>query len=352
MPPMGVPWGSVLTRYYLPNSNHAREDAIHQSDSNAPFDRRSIPASARETKWQAGDGHAIRRIEGTAPPAGGKPRGHILFMAGRGDAYEKYLESFEHWRLQGWQVSAADWRGQAGSGRLGVGDAGHIDDFATWISDLAALWADWASGREGPLVLIGHSMGGHLVLRAALEQVLAPRPAALVLSAPMLDIFPEHLPLFIKRRVADAMVKLGNPGRAAWKISEKPGSRASARQSLLTHDDTRYADEQFWREARPELRLGPGSWGWIAAATRSTALLFRPGLLESLDLPVLIVATSNDKLVSPAAIRRALDRLPCAEALIFGAEARHEVLREVDAVRDRALAAIDEFLARKAATKQ
>ena len=48
-------------------------------------------------------------------------------MPGRGDAYEKYLETFEHWRLRGWSVTAADWRGQAGSGRLGSGGEEPID---------------------------------------------------------------------------------------------------------------------------------------------------------------------------------------------------------------------------------
>jgi lysophospholipase len=38
--------------------------------------------------------------------------------------------------------------------------------------------------------------------------------------------------------------------------------------------------------------------------------------------------------------------LPHAEILWFGPEARHEILREVDPVRDRALAAIDDFLDR------
>ena len=71
-------------------------------------------------------------------------------MPGRGDAYEKYLETFEHWRQRGWSVSAADWRGQAASGRFGA-DAvtGHVDDFALWVGDLAALWREWARGRIG-----------------------------------------------------------------------------------------------------------------------------------------------------------------------------------------------------------
>jgi len=77
--------------------------------------------------------------------------------------------------------------------------------------------------------------------------------------------------------------------------------------------------------------------------------LFRRGALESVTLPVLIVATSADKLVSPAAIRRTVDRLPDVEACVFGAEGRHELLREGDAVRIKTWAAIDDFLNRKTA---
>ena len=43
--------------------------------------------------------------------------------------------------------------------------------------------------------------------------------------------------------------------------------------NLLTHDPERYADEAWWREARSELVMGPGSWGWIASALASVRLL-------------------------------------------------------------------------------
>ena len=78
------------------------------------FGRRSIPAGAAESRWVAPDGHAIRRLDWPEPDS--RPvRGSMLFMAGRGDAYEKYLETFEHWRTRCWRVTAADWRGQARS---------------------------------------------------------------------------------------------------------------------------------------------------------------------------------------------------------------------------------------------
>lgn len=295
--------------------------------------------------WLAPDGHEIRHIRWPEPPAAVTRRGAMLFMAGRGDAYEKYLESFEHWRQQGWCVTAADWRGQGGSGRLGNDNAtGHIDDFGEWIADLEAYWDHWSKQCDGPRVLVGHSMGGHLTMRAVIDEALNPAPDALVLSAPMLDTFPEVLPLPVKRGFASMMARLGDPKRPAWKMSEKPGATPGMRNTLLTHDEDRYADELWWREHRPELALGPGSWGWVREAYESTARIFAPGALESVGVPVFIVATDNDKLVSPAAIRAAIARLPDVAHLTFGSEARHEILREADPVRNRALDAIDTFL--------
>lgn len=295
-------------------------------------------------RWHAADGFGIRRID-WSEPVEQPQRGSILFMPGRGDAYEKYLETYAYWNRHGWRVSAADWRGQAGSGRLGR-DAvtGHVDSFDIWIADLAGLWHDWSAGRAGPLVLAGHSMGGHLVLRAVAEKVLSPQPDAVVLSAPLLGVHPQFLPLIVQRGVAGLMARIADPRRPAWKWSEKPGQVPAFRQRLLTHDPDRYADEMYWRRQRPELVMGPGSWGWIRAALRSIAALERPGVLESIDLPVFLMGTTADKLVSPRAIERAASRLPNAELLMFGEEAAHEILRESDPVRDRALAAIDSFL--------
>ena len=309
--------------------------------------RREIPAEARESHWSAGDGHAIRRIDWRADATAGAPRGSILFMPGRGDHYEKYLETLAHWHAQGWRVTAMDWRGQAGSGRLGA-DAvtGHIGDFALWVEDLARFWAEWIVATPSPHVLGGHSMGGHLVLWALVERRI--HPAAAVLTAPMLGLHPRRVPSGLLHATARALARLGDPQRPAWKWSEKPGALPASRANLLTHDAARYADEAWWREARPELVMGPGSWGWIAAALGSIRLLDRPGTLEGVGAPVLLLATTTDRLVEYSAIARAARRLPRGELLTFGAEAHHELLREVDTVRGRALDAIDAFLERTA----
>jgi lysophospholipase len=315
-----------------------------KSERQKLLDRRAIPAAAVETRWQTADGWSLRRIDWPVPA---KCRGSLLFFPGRGDFYEKYLETLDYWAAQGWRVTAADWRGQAGSGRLGS-DAvtGHISDFSVWIDDLAGFWAKWKAETPGPHVLAGHSMGGHLVLRALAEKRVD--PDAMILSAPMLGFHNYGLPAAAMQALAKLMCLAGDPLRPAWKWSEKPGQVPEGRDLLLTHDADRYADEMFWRDTRTELVMGPGSWGWVERSYASTRSLERRGVLEAITTPVFLVSTSDDKLVAYAAIKRAARRLPNAELLTFGKEARHEVLREVDAVRNPILKAIDVFLNRTA----
>jgi len=325
----------------------------------APFDRRIIPDEVRESAWIAPDGHAIRRIDWGAspvqaptPPTQSIPqRGSLLFLPGRGDAYEKYLETLAGWHDEGWQTTALDWRWQAGSGRAGLTPAtGHIDDFARWVDDLAAFWREWQAATPAPHVLVGHSMGGHLVLRALAERRVD--PAATILVSPMLGLHGLGLPTSVLHAVARTMARIAGPRRPAWRESEKPGSSIRQRMELLTHDADRYADEEHWRAKRPELAMGAASWGWLAAALASIRRLEGPGVLETITTPVLVLGTRFDGLVRWRAIARAAGRLRHGELLAFGREAAHELLRETDPVRTRALAAIDDFLDRVAPRRQ
>ena len=310
--------------------------------------RRTIPASAREWRWALPDGHEVRRIR-FEPPADKAPRGSILFMPGRADFYEKYLETLAEWSAAGWDVSAADWRGQGASGRMTANPlVGDIADFSIWIADLRALWADWVRTTPGPHVLVGHSMGGHLVLRAVAEG--AASPDAVVLSAPMLG-FVTAIPQLVQQIYGKIMCWIGNPERMAWQASEKPGSDSDDRIDLLTHDADRYSDELWWRAARPALEIGPASWRWVERAAASLEALRAPGVLEAVTAPVLVLAAKKDALVSWPAIEQAADRLPRGELVAWGAEARHELLREADPVRRQVMAAITSFLDRAVPAK-
>ncbi len=271
------------------------------------------------------------------PSAGG--RGSILFQTGRGDVFEKYLESFAHWHGQGWTITAFDWRGQGGSGRLTLkANCGHIGDFAAYIADLRAFAAQWMAETPGPHVVMGHSMGGHLVLRGLAERAIAPDAAVLV--APMLGVRSALGPLAAP--MARLLSRLGDRRRPAWKGNEKPYT-TETRANLLTHDPERYADELWWQAQDRALLTGAPSWQWLVEAFRSMADL-EAGPIEAVATPLLLLVAEADGLVDPRAALRIAPRLPDAELLRFGPESAHEILREADPVRNRALGAIDGFL--------
>lgn len=315
--------------------------------SNLTMNRRSIPADAIESMWQAKDGWPIRRIDWKG---GASQRGSMLFLPGRGDHYEKYLETLAYFAAQGWHVTSIDWRGQGASGRL-LDDpqVGHIDDFSTWIADLLFFWTKWKAATPGPHVILAHSMGGHLAMRALAEKAID--PVAVALSAPMLGIQTGGLPLALNHAFAKLMCKMGRGNVAAWKVSEKPLSPMDLRAKILTHDKDRYEDEIAWWALRPEVKLGPPSWHWVERAIASIRLLDEPGTLEAIATPILLLATTADQLVSTARIITDSKRLPNSETLIFGKEAAHELLREADIVRDQCLHRIKTFMDQHAPAK-
>ena len=282
---------------------------------------------------------ALRRLDW--PVAGRrKPRGSLLFVNGRGDFIEKYLETYAHFRAIGWAVTSFDWRGQGGS--RGPGEEKARAGFDILVEDLAALVGDWRSGSPGPHVALGHSMGGHLLLRTLIDR--NPALDAIILTAPMLEVNSKPIPIRIAPDIADTMYWLGFGNVPMWKTPPAmlvPGGR---RNRNLTASPERYADELHWWGLKPAYNTGPPTFGWMRGAFRSRAATFTPEKLRRLALPILIVGAERDRLVSAEAIREAAALLPNAE-LEMMPDAAHEILRDCDAVRDRALARIDAFLA-------
>jgi lysophospholipase len=274
-------------------------------------------------------------------PEGAERRGSLLFASGRGDFIEKYFEAHHHWHRAGWDVTTFDWRSQGGSRGDIVG--GHLESLEPLVGDLEALIREWQAEREGPYVVIGHSMGGHLVLRTLIER--GPAIDAAVLVAPMLGINSGPVPAWAAAWAAGLAGMSGWATAPVWRPSG-PAPAGSVRQAILTSCPERYEDELWWWEKEPGFNLGSPSWGWLNAAYRSCQAL-RPQALSSVQTPLLLVGTERDRLVSPQAISDAAAAIPGAELLMFP-DAGHEILREADPVRLAALARIDDFLGRHA----
>ena len=149
--------------------------------------------------------------------------------------------------------------------------------------------------------------------------------------------------------VSDPNIYLGQGARQAWTQKEGSERQRRIRQKRLTHDPDRYADELWWRDHSRDIALGPPSWTWVSQALESTRALAESDALARLAVPLLILATRADQLVSTPAIRRVAARIPGARLHVYGREAAHEILRELDPVRLDALRRIDAFLDEMAA---
>ena len=148
-------------------------------------------------------------------------------------------------------------------------------------------------------------------------------------------------------RLARFLGGVGNSARPAWKSNERPYT-TDTRESLLTHDTDRYHDEIFWQQANPGNVTGPPSWKWVIEAFRSTRELRTNPALRRMDVPVLALIAEHDGLVDAKAALAQVGKLPDARIVRFGKESAHEILREADKVRNRAIGEIDLFLEARA----
>ncbi len=298
------------------------------------FGRRTFGARALLRDWRAPDGWPLRTM--TSLPEGAA-RGTIVFLNGRADFIEKYLESYGAFLDWGYGVATLDWRGQGLSGRLGDHPhKGHQTDFDTLVRDLAGWIDDLAREMPQPLYLVAHSMGAHIALR-----YLAEHPGIIsraVLLAPMFGIRTGGIPSPVTKRLARWLVNRGQAGEFA--PTQKPhGSWQSSplRQNALTSDLERFADEVWWTQSNPALMLGGVTNGWLNAAFQSLDRLHAPGYLQAVKTPVLILVPELEQVVDPVAARHVAAQLPnCRLAVISGG--RHELLREADTVRQETLA--------------
>lgn len=300
------------------------------------FDRRSLPSGLTINIWTAPDDWRLRSFE-WRQTGRGPARGSLLFQSGRADFLEKYLESLWHWHERGWNIAGFDWRGQGGS----VGDEPPSGGLDRLLDDLAGFVGEWSAEAPRPHVAVGHSMGGHLLLRMLAER--ADEIDAAVLVAPMLGLNSHPIPPRVAAALARRATMLGWGQRPLWRPGRRATGIGSGRQVALTGDPYRYADEAHWLAATPAFAAGGPRWDWLAAAYASIAGLTAPGVLETVTTPVLLIGTTRDRLVDAAAIRAAAERLPNAR-LVMRDDSAHEMLRERDAVRDQVLATIDAFL--------
>jgi lysophospholipase len=272
--------------------------------------------------------------------ASGTPRATVIVLGGRGEFIEKYATEVVGELLQrGFAVMSLDWRGQGLSGRP-LPDkplAGHIDNFNTFIADLR-LFIDTivGPGSQGPVIVLCHSMGGHITLRYLAEQG-GPFTAAVVCS-PMMALAREGALRAVLSLVPGWFDKsdLYSIPPLSW-FAPAPGS------NNVTHDERRFQWTAAWFRADPRLALGTPTLGWARQAVRSMELTRTAGYLERIALPALMFSAGEDSIVDASSHVTVSARMKqCRLVPIAGA--RHEIMMETDDIRARFWAEFDGFV--------
>lgn len=270
-------------------------------------------------------------------------RGTVLLFPGRTEYIEKYGRVIAAFAKRGFAVATIDWRGQGLSSRpLDDPMKGHVADFANYQIDVAALMASPAvAALPKPHVLVCHSMGGCIGMRALLDETVTPE--AVVMTAPMLGFKLSPLMRLFARTIAAAADRFGLERRYA------PTPHASEAYVLWHdfHDNLLTGDEEHFRwfgkhlEAEPDFALGAPTVGWMREAFAETANL-RPS--PPPEPPMLMFLGDREGIVDPAAIR-AFDAKAPRCRLVDIDDCRHEAFMETPEIRRLLWEEIDRHLA-------
>jgi alpha-beta hydrolase superfamily lysophospholipase len=231
----------------------------------------------------------------------------VVVMHGYGEHCQRYDEFARYLVARGHPVCGIDARGHGRS----PGQRGHIDHHDQFADDLRLFLADVRERyRSRPLVLLGHSHGGLISLRAL--QIRKPIPDGLILCSPMIALTPEHQP--VPLWLADVLARL------APRLPLPSGLRLREiiRDVQIAEATDRDPLSHTWTTPR-----------WFSEAGHAMERAIAQ--LDAVTLPVLILIADRDSLVVPDALVRMAAAIPSADKeVVRFPEAYHEILNEPD----------------------
>ena len=225
------------------------------------------------------------------------PRGHIVLVHGIAEHCGRYERTGSLLADAGFLVRSFDLIGFGGSG----GTRGDIDVWSRY-HDQIGHHMEWARAQDGPVILMGHSMGGNL----ALGYVLSGRPAPdlLVLSAPGIGGGAGW-----QRAVAGVGSKIAPTTAVPNGVKGEQLSRDPAVGEAYFSDPLVYPKSTF--------RLGQALFNSMRELNEYAG---------KLDIPTLVLHGAADTIVPPQSTAP-LGELPTVERRLLP-NLRHEILNE------------------------
>jgi lysophospholipase len=278
----------------------------------------------------------------TAPALTPESKGTVVFLNGRADFVERYFETMGEMQARGFHVAGFDWRGQGGSQRL-LRDhlRGHIRSYREYDEDLRAVMDGVVTKNcPGPYFAIGHSTGGHILLRALSRKTWFKKA---IVTSPLMELqygsWPKSL-AFILAAIATAF---GFGWCYLPGFKHLPVLLRGFEDNFLTSDATRWKRDFNTLQEHPNLGVGGPTFAWLVATILSFKDLHRRRKSRGLNCPVMMILAGRERVVDNKAAHRFAANMPGVSVVTI-AQSRHEVMLESDAVRKEFFAAFDSYI--------
>lgn len=259
--------------------------------------------------------------------------GLVILLEGRTEFYKKYYEVIYDVYRRGFDVAIMDWASQGRSHRFeGVNpEHTHIDDLAVHVTDLHTFLNEPSivSLRSGGKMFgLAHSMGGAIVsLFAAENEGVFDKIA---FFAPMMELATSPLPEWVLLQVLKLAETIGY-SKSGFPFVE-PFSEDE--ENNVTHSLIRR--KVFFEQRvkyRKEVTAG-FTVGYARSALGGTRKV--RDVADQIKIPILLFQATKDVVVLPNGQKKFCETaLNCRFELAKGA--MHEILMEVDSIRNPAL---------------
>ena len=266
-------------------------------------------------------------------------KGTVLLQQGHNEFIEKYFETIQELIDKGFNVISFDWRGQGLSDKMI--DNRHkqfIEDFNLHNDDLKFILDQLVINNfPRPLIGIGHSMGGCILLSYLKENDEDFKKV--ILSAPMLG--------FKNERFLMPFISLSNAifSKYNYLIGSSPnmGKEIPFEENDLTTDKNRYLRTQRLVRKNKDIRLWGITNGWAKAVKKQLLLMNQNNWADSIKTSILFINSLNDRVVSPEKIISMSKRIKNSKIVNFNS-CEHEILMEKDVHRKEFWRHFDNFV--------
>ncbi|MGI9134189.1 MAG: lysophospholipase [Rhodoferax sp.] len=250
----------------------------------------------------------------------------LVIAHGYGEHGGRYAELAQYLVARGSTVYAIDHRGHGRS----LGRRGYIDRFDNALADLDQLVDLARSEQSGrPLILLGHSLGGLLTLKYAIE--LQHKVDAVVLSGPGVSLNAASALLKLTSRVLSVLA----PRLGLLQLQPADMSRDVAEVAAYAADPLNF-------HGKVPARIGGEALGFLADL---------PARLRKVTLPLLALHGKADALAGVEGSEMVVRTVQSQDkTLLVYDGALHEIFHELAPERARVMADLAQWIAARSAS--